>query len=97
MYICNRCGYVTDEVSVVGWKHTELDGSFYEYEDADCACGGEFAEACECDRCGEYEAEGALVNGWCRACVDELCAELGLDRKRDVAEIYDIIEGGLYE
>lgn len=93
MYICNRCGYLVDEVPTERWRHTELDGPFYEEEDAPCACGGEFVEAYECACCGEYEAEDKLTNGWCRSCVTELAAAYGLDINQDRAEIYDIIEG----
>lgn len=92
MYICIKCGYLVEDIPTEGWKHTELDGSYYEYDDLTCSCGGEFVEAVECECCGEYEAECHMNNGWCRSCVAELCEAHDLDPKAHRAEIYDIIE-----
>ncbi len=92
MYICNRCGHLVDEVPTEKWRHTELEGAYYEEEEMPCSCGGEFVEAYECECCGEYEAENELNNGWCRSCVADLCAAQGLDPKRHAMEIYELIE-----
>lgn len=92
MYICDRCGDVVEEVGCDRVWHRELDAPYYTDEDECCFCGGDYVEAVECVRCGEYEAENELIFGWCRACVAELCEERGLDLKRDRDEISDIIE-----
>lgn len=97
MYICERCGHLVSEVPTESWRHTELEGAFYECDDMACDCGGDFVEACECECCGEYEAEEELLNGWCRCCVSELCEARGLDIKKDRSELFDIIEEELYE
>ena len=97
MLICNKCGYLSSEVPTQSWKHTELEGAYYEHEDAPCDCGGEFVEAVECDNCGEYEAEGDLINGWCRCCAIGVCETYGLDLKKDRGKLFDIIEEAIYE
>lgn len=97
MHMCIFCGNVVEEVTYTRWKHTEIDGDYYECDEDPCGCGGYFVDAAECKRCGEYEAENELTNGWCRACVTELCEAKGLDTKADRSEIYDIIEEGEYD
>lgn len=74
--------------------HTEIDGGYYEEEADACMCGGDYEEGYECERCGEYEAESVLINGWCRSCVAFLCEANGLKRKRDYDRIYDLIAEG---
>lgn len=84
-----------NEVPTSREYHTEIPGNYYEEIAEPCFCGGDYEEGRECERCGEYEAESVLINGWCRVCVAALCEAKGLDKKRDTDKIYDLIAEGI--
>ncbi len=95
MHICSKCETVKD--------HTELPTreEYYPFGngrasrsviDLECSCGGEYEEAYQCDRCGEWKLPDDIF-GYnhcvCKDCLDELYSTenvLEIAKKDDTCE-----------
>ena len=70
---CTDCGYVFDyeDRTVVKESHGFDDG-FYETFSCCPNCGGDFADAVECHKCGEAFTEDEIYGDkWCEKCLRE--------------------------
>lgn len=67
-YVCDCCGYKTDEPEVVEQRHPYGDTYASEYFLDYCRCGGEMKEGKSCPICGEYHAGEYEV---CDECLEE--------------------------
>lgn len=70
MYICNDCEEVFEEPKHIEEHHPYGMGYATETFAVCPCCGGDFQEAEECSRCGEYVAE--LQDGLCEICYSEM-------------------------
>lgn len=83
VYVCERCGDVTDDPNV------DTDYEYYGgrcYTESwlgECHCGGELAEAKECPECGKYHAGEYDV---CDECLDK---HKTLDSAKKFSDTYD--------
>lgn len=72
MYICNRCGTLTETLPTYPEYHPYGDSYAVEtMTDYRCMCGGEFEEAERCEACQEYLPPWALTDGLCFLCREE--------------------------
>lgn len=77
MYVCNRCGEVTDELE----SYTEMHGAEGTSNygpitfDKECHCGGNFVEAKQCNLCGEWFDPDTLYDGICEDCLKKATTE----------------------
>ena len=75
MQICLECGKVFEDDEIAHWQ--ESRGEFWGFPCSETVsgcpeCGGDYEEAVECDRCGEWFSEDELNEGLCECCYDEL-------------------------
>lgn len=71
MYICNDCGAVFEDFKVVREAHPYGMGvAFEEWAYCPHCDSGDFEEAKECERCGEYFV--SLTDGLCDLCYEEM-------------------------
>lgn len=76
MYICDNCGDVVDIEDLPTFTEKHPYGETYAEEtfiNFDCACGGEYQKAEQCERCGEYVLE--TDEGLCDVCRSDLYDE----------------------
>lgn len=77
MYICDKCRTLTEELP--SYKEARPWGSTVAYEEiveCDCACGGTFMNAKQCEHCGEYAPEMDIEAGCCAECQEELLKQI---------------------
>lgn len=77
MYICDKCGELTEELP--SYKEARPWGSTVAYEEiveCDCGCGGTFMNAKQCEHCGNIVAETNIQDGMCPKCSDRLDEKL---------------------
>lgn len=79
MLICSDCGKLIREEDLGSHKDFMSyvgEERYYETNANNCACGGEFEEAVNCDSCEEYCLKGETTLGWrynirvCRGCIN---------------------------
>lgn len=95
MYICNRCGHLTENLDVC-LEGRGYAGSFVGFEevDAPCSCGGDFVEADKCPVCGEWYEKGDTDEYCCPDCIDDNCTvEKAIAYAKDCE---DITSDGVY-
>ena len=68
VYICLDCGEVFSEPSEFYETHGFQDHHYHETFTQCPKCGGDYEEAVECERCGEYVAESMSENCLCAKC-----------------------------
>lgn len=75
MYYCRNCGCIfdDDEAKVVEERHGFQGGSAEEFMYCPNCDSDDFAEARQCEECGEWFSEDDLFGGaFCEECLDEM-------------------------
>ena len=94
MYMCDRCGRLTEEPPTCYQTHgvTSLGDEYREKVDGGCKCGGEFVEAYRCKVCGDWfitEDGDEPYYKICDKCVEDeqtvtTAIEMGVEDERTV-------------
>ena len=74
-YMCIECGHIFEEGEEAVWEESrgEYWGTPCTETVSGCPkCKGDYQEAFECARCGEWFFEDELNDGYCESCYDEL-------------------------
>ena len=74
MYRCLNCGNLFEDGEQATWYENqgECHGSIAMGRFDGCpVCRGDYEEAYQCKKCGDWHTEGELYDGWCEKCLRE--------------------------
>lgn len=69
MYVCTKCGKLSEEQPTRREYHREVPGDSYETFVDSCKCGGEIEKAVKCAVCDDWYDADSLTEGVCRYCL----------------------------
>ena len=73
MYKCIECGHLFEDGEQATYRENQGECFGYPaYEEFNCCpvCKGDYEEAVQCEKCGEYFFEDELLSGICESCLD---------------------------
>ena len=70
MFKCCECGNLFEEGEQAVWEERHgLDSPPYETWSGCPVCHGDYEEAYQCKKCGDWHSKDELYDGWCESCL----------------------------
>ena len=71
MYRCYECGNLFEEGEQAVWYENYGDEISKEMFNGCPVCNGDYEEVHQCKKCGDWNSDDELYNGWCEKCLRE--------------------------